>query len=109
MIHKGVLVLLLLIIFSHSKVIYEKEKIVVYWILERKQGAEITNGNSFQDLIKTDETQKTTHLEKNSFNQQKRENQSWKTPGMIATISGLSLLFFCFASLHLYKCLLLYF
>ena len=67
MIHKGVLVLLLLIIFSHSKVIYEKEKIVVYWILEREQGDavsmnEITSGNSFQDLIKTNETEETTNL-----------------------------------------------
>ena len=110
--NKVLFVLLLLAIFSESKVISVGDKIVVYWILERKQGdvisvADNTSRNSFQDLQANETTR--PHLEKISFNQQIRENQSWKTPRMIAILCGLSLLFFCYASLYVYKCLLLYF
>ena len=112
MIKKVLFVLLLLVTFSESKVISVGDKIVVYWILERNQEealsvANITSENSFQDQ-QTNETTR-SHPYSSSFNHQKRENQSWKTPRMIATLSGLSVLFFGYASLYLYKCLLLYF
>ena len=112
MINKVLIVLLLLVTFSESKVISVGNKIVVYWIIERKQEdalsvADITSGNIFQDP-QTNETTR-SNLDSSSFNQQKRENQSWKTPRMIATLSGLSVLVFCYASLYLYKCLLWYF
>ena len=84
MFNKVQIVLLLLVKFSESKVISVGDKIVVYWILERKQEdalsvADITSGNSFQDTH-TDETTR-SHLDSSSFNQLKRENKSWKTHG----------------------------
>ena len=114
MINKVLILLLLLFTFGKSKVISVGDKIVVYWILERKQEealsvANITSGNSFQDQQTNGTTRSHPSSSSSRFNHQKRENQSWKTPRMIATLSGLSVLFFSYVSLYLYKCLLLYF
>ena len=105
MIKMGLFYLILLITtISDCKVTYVGDKLV-----ERKHQvsvAEVTSGNSLQDP-RNDRTSSDPDI--SGFDQQKNENQTWKNPRMIAIFSGLTLLFFCYASLHIYKCLLLYF